>query len=65
VTGYFLHDSRWVALTSGFNTSYATMAVGASSLGTNSTSGSEQVTVDFDNFQVRGANPACPAGANP
>ena len=65
VTGYFLHNSKWVALTSGFNTSYAAIAIGASSLGTDSTSVSEQVTVDFDNFQVRGANPACPAGAGP
>ena len=65
VTGYFLHNSKWMALTSGFSTSYATIAVGASSLGTNSTFGGEQVTVEFDNFHVSGTSPACPVGASP
>jgi hypothetical protein len=66
VTAYFLHDGTWQSLTSGYNTSPATIAVGAAGGdGYNLTWGHQPVVVDFDNFAVNGADPICPLGSQP
>jgi DNA-binding SARP family transcriptional activator len=66
VTAYFLHKGAWQPLTSGRNTSLATIAVGASlGNGDNIGFGGQPVVVDFDNFSVTGVNPICPPGTQP
>jgi hypothetical protein len=65
VTAYFLHSGKWISLTSGSDTSYATIAIGAGGDGPNATFGGQQVVVDFDNFHVTAANPVCPPGSRP
>jgi len=66
VTAYFLHKGSWQSLTSGRNTSLATIAIGANAgAGYDSPFGGQQVVVDFDNFSVTGNNPICPPGSQP
>lgn len=52
-------------LTSGTNTSYATIAIGAAGAGPDTTFGGQQVVVDFDNFRVTAVKPVCPPGSQP
>jgi DNA-binding SARP family transcriptional activator len=62
ITGYFLHNGRWVSFGSAHNTRTATIAVGAGS-GENPPVQREKVVVDLDNFTIAGADPICPPGA--
>jgi DNA-binding SARP family transcriptional activator len=67
ITAYFLHNGAWDAITSGRNTSLATIALSADG-GPGYNDGpfiGQQVTVDFDNFTVTGTNPTCPPGSQP
>jgi DNA-binding SARP family transcriptional activator len=64
ITAYFLHNRSWQPITSGRNTSLATIAVGVNGgAGYNTTFGGQEVIVDFDQFTVTGADPICPPGA--
>jgi len=66
VTAYFQHNGTWQSLTSGYNTSPATIAVGAGGGdGYNMAWGHQPVVVDLDNFAVNGADPICPPGSQP
>jgi DNA-binding SARP family transcriptional activator len=62
VTGYFLHNAKWISLGSAYNTRPTVIAVGASSEEGPPVRGDTAV-VDFDNFTVTAADPVCPSGA--
>lgn len=62
VTGYFLHNGKWISFGSAYNTHTATIAVGAGS-GQNPPVRHDQVVVDLNNFTVTATDPICPPGA--
>jgi DNA-binding SARP family transcriptional activator len=66
VTASFLHKGDWQELTSGRNSSAATIAVGAGQVnGDGRGFTGHEVIVDFDNFTVTGQSPDCPPGSQP
>ena len=67
ITAYFLHNGAWDELTSGQDTSPATIAISAiwGAGYNNGPFSGQQVTVDFDSFTVTGTNPICPRGSQP
>jgi DNA-binding SARP family transcriptional activator len=63
VTAYFLHGGRWVSLTSGRSTAWATIAVGAQGAGPSPVFGGQPAVADFDNFRVSAPKAVCPPGS--